>query len=50
MEEARQLLQAAYDRAQHVLLENQSEYGFGLVDGLFMALAIIHEIQQEERN
>jgi hypothetical protein len=47
MEEARQLIQAAYDKAQHQLLRSESEYGFGLVDGLFVALAIIHEIQQE---
>lgn len=48
MEEARQLIQAAYDKAQQQLLRHESDYGFGLVDGLFVALAIIHEIQQEE--
>lgn len=47
LELAREFIQKAHDKAQHVLLADQSEYGFGLVDGLFSALAIIHQIQQE---
>lgn len=47
IEEARKLLQNAHDVAQRRLLQNQSEYGFGLVDGLFAALTILHELENE---
>lgn len=48
MEEARRLLQAAYNKAQYQLSRHESDYGFGLADGLFTALAILDEIQREE--
>jgi hypothetical protein len=48
MEEARKLIQAAYDKAQIQLSKYESDYGYGLADGLFLALAILREVQQEE--
>lgn len=45
LERVRVALVFAHDKAQNVLLSDQSEYGFGLVDGLFLALQLIHEEQ-----
>lgn len=43
LEAVRIKLIQAHDKAQAVLLNNMDDYGFGLVDGLFIALQLIHE-------
>lgn len=40
-------VQDLHDRAQKQLLRDQSDYGFGLVDGLFAALTVLHMLEDQ---
>ena len=48
MKEAIKIIQAIYDQAYKIHKTNPTDYGEGLTDGLFSALSILREAQQEK--
>lgn len=48
MEEAIKILQSVHDQAFKVYSINPTDYGQGLTDGLFTALSLLREINEED--
>lgn len=48
MDEAIRILQSIYDQALKIYNLNPTDYGQGLTDGLFSAVSLLKEFQEEE--